>query len=189
VKLAGGAKGDRLSIKVPKGFTADFGAAATMFVKKGSLHVTTLVQGGVAVVAIGSGGRDLVAKVATGLVKPPRTSLAQDVGLKSIRAAMGGCQLCVSGGANEYLRFRLLLTRDGAENKAASMAAATWLRALSKISDLGAMGAGVKVEKNSASFGAVLPQSLLYADRKKIEQLLSMSKFVADPEASIEKAR
>lgn len=175
VKLAGGAKGDLLSITFPKGM-ADELDSFRMFLSKDKLDMSTLVEDGIAVVTIGAGGRDVLAKVANGLVKAPKSSLASDAGLKSVRAAMGGCQVCMTGGPNEYLRFRLLLTKDSNPDQAKEATAK--LKELAKTGDLGLMGAGVKVEKDSASLGLVVPQTFLYADKSKAAKFMEINDFV-----------
>ena len=175
VKLAGGAKGDRLTITFPKGM-ADELESFKMFLSKGKLDMSTLVKDGIAVVTIGAGGRDVLAKVASGLVKAPKSSLGNDAGLESVRAAMGGCQVCMTGGPNEYLRFRLLLTKDSSPDQ--SKEAAAKLKELAKAGDFGLWGAGVKVEKDSASLGLVVPQSFLYAGKDKAAKFMEINDFV-----------
>jgi len=182
VKLAGGAKGDRLTIKFPKGM-ADELDSFKMFLSKDKLDMSTMVKNGIAVVTIGAGGRDVMAKVASGLVKAPKSSLGDDSGLKSVRAAMGGCQVCMTGGPNEYLRFRLLLTKDS--NPEQSKEAATKLKELAKAGDMGLFGAGVKVEKNAASLGMVVPQTFLYAGKDKAAKFMSINDFVNGGDAGM----
>jgi len=190
VKLPGGAKGDKLSLTLPAGVLAD-AKDAKMFLRKKELHVTTFVKDGMAVVAIGAGGRDLAAKVATSQSRPPRLrdSLAQDPGLKAVRSAMGGCQLCIVGGSKDIVRFRLVLARDGADDRKVAKEAAGRLKDLAKLGDFGDLGAGVRVEKSDASFGFIVPQTLLFAEPKRIEVLKSLYEFAGNPVAEDDAGR
>lgn len=179
VKVAGKIKGDKLSIAIPKGFRDDV-RDVQMFVKKNAFETTTLVKNGIAVVAIGAGGRDVVAKVSSGLEKAPKSSLGQDEGLALVRSAMGGCQVCIAGGPSEYMRFRLLLAKGATTDKAAAKAASGELKSLASLGAMGLIGAGIKLEKDAASVGAVIPQRLLYADPKKVEKFFSIHEFVSE---------
>ena len=178
VKLSGGAKGDKLTVKLPKGMVEELDAFK-MFLSKDKVDMNTLVKDGIGVITIGAGGRDVLAKVARGLVKAPKNSLGTDAGLKSVRAAMGGCQVCMTGGPNEYLHFRLLLSRDTSSDKEHSKEVAKQLKELAKAGDFGLLGAGVKVEKDSASLGVVVPQSFIYAGKAKAAKFVEIHDFVS----------
>ncbi len=179
VKVAGG-KADRLTIKIPKGFSEDT-RQAKMFLRKNSVEMVTLVKQGTAVVAIGAGAQALVADVAKSLGGSRRRSLAQNQGLEVLRKSMGGCQVCVISDPLAYFRFRLMLVRDGAEDKKVVKKASEKLYGLSKLSSIGQGGVGLKIEAEAASMGLVVPKTTLFAPADTIKALREINEFVGDP--------
>lgn len=177
----GSAKADRLTVKIPKGFKEDT-RKARMFLRKDALDVITHVDQGTAIMAIGAGARAVVTDVAKSLGKTRKSSLAQHTGLENLRKSMGGCQICTSGDPLDYLRFRLILVRDDAEDKAVVKKAGEHMYTLSKVGSIGEVGAGIKVEAEAASFGMTIPQSTIYAPRASVEKLTTINDFVDDPE-------
>jgi hypothetical protein len=182
LKVPGG-KADHLTVTIPKDFQGDV-REAKMFLGKNTLDVVSNVSDGTAVLAIGAGAKALVTDVAKGGGKR-KDSLAQHAGLQNLRKAMGGCQICMSGDPLDYFRFRLLLLRDEATDKAVIKQAGTHMSQLGKVSPLGQPGAGIKVESEKAAASLVIPQSTMFAPRASVEKLTAINSFVSDPESAM----
>jgi len=183
LKVAGG-KADRLTVTIPKDFQED-ARKAKMFLRKNSLEAVSHVDEGTAVLAIGAGARTIVTDVAKNLGKDRKQSLAQHAGLQRLRESMGGCQVCMSGDPLAYFRFRLMLLRDGSDDKAVVKEVGQQMNALKKVSPIGLPGAGVKVESERGGFGLVVPQATLFAPPTSVETLSDVLEFVDDPEVVI----
>lgn len=183
LKVPGG-KADRLTVKIPKDFQEDV-RNARMFLNKNTLEAVSHVDQGTAILAIGAGARGLVTDVAKSLGKSRKNSLAQHAGLEGVRKAMGGCQICIAGDPLAYFRFRLMLVRDGSDDKAVLKAAGKKMYDLSKVPSIGMPGFGVKVEAEQAGVGLTIPQATMFAPRKSVEALGEIADFVDDPELEV----
>ncbi|MEX1363114.1 MAG: hypothetical protein AB1Z98_08305 [Nannocystaceae bacterium] len=180
LKVPGG-KADRLTVKIPKDFREDV-RQARMFLRKDTIEAVSHVDQGTAILAIGAGARGIVTDVAKSLGGKRKSSLANNSGLEGVRKAMGGCQICMAGDPMAYFRLRLMLVRDGSDDKAVLKAAGDGMYKLSKLPSMGMPGAGIKVEPEQAGFGISVPQTLMYAPRTTIEKLGEIAEFVDDPE-------
>jgi len=157
LKVPGG-NADRLAITIPKDYQGDV-RKAKMFLGKNQLELVSHVTNGTAVLAIGAGAKALVTDVAKNAGKPRKDSLAQHEGLQGLRKSMGGCQICMAGDPLEYFRFRLLLVRDDATDKAIVKQATGHMATLGKVASIGMPGFGIKVEPEQAALGLVVPQA------------------------------
>ena len=182
-----GGKADRVVVKIPKDFESDFDDAA-LFLKKNTIETIAFVRDKTAVVAIGSGARNVAADVARSLGKPRKDSLAEDDGLARIRKTMGGCRICFAGDPVDYLRFRLLLLKASTDDKGVAKDAKAKLGELGKVGDIGESAAGLAVGKDDASVGMVVPQATVFAEAKAWTQLRDVASFLDEPGAPPEVA-
>ncbi|MFO0632542.1 MAG: hypothetical protein U0168_06810 [Nannocystaceae bacterium] len=172
-----GGKADRLAVKAPKDMAGDLDEASFLLAKN-TLEVVTLVQGGVAVLAVGPGAKALVGDVAKGAAKPRKDSLAQHQGLDHLRTAMGGCQICAAFDISGYLRFRLALL--SAKDKTKAKDVKKQLAALKKAGSVGSPSFGVRVAPKQGAIGAMLPRELLFASKSAVDTLKATNDFVED---------
>ncbi|MCH9682302.1 MAG: hypothetical protein K0V04_12760 [Deltaproteobacteria bacterium] len=180
LKVPGG-KADRLTVTFPKDLMPDV-RKAKIFLRKSSLDTISYVDEGTAILAIGAGARSLVTDIAKSLGKTRKSSLAQHAGLGALRQSMGGCQVCIAGDPLDYLRFRLMLVRDDADDKAVVKKAGEKMYGLSKVASVGDSAFGIKVQADTASVGLVVPQGTLYAPRASVETMIEINSFVDDPQ-------
>jgi hypothetical protein len=182
-KVAGG-KADELVIKPSKNMKDE---AETMkgFLGKDALEMVSFVKDKTAVVAIGPGGKKLAGEVMKGIAKPTKKSLAQHAGLQRLRTSMGGCSICISGDTVAYYKFRLALMKAKKDADLAKKAKAT-LAKLGKVKDIGDPGVGVKVEKNRAALGMVIPQQTLFPPKEQAAAMREVIQFVEGGGATVE---
>lgn len=182
-KLTGGAA-DQLVIKPSKNMKDE---AETMkgFLGKDSVDMISFVKDKTAIVAIGPGGKKLAGDVMKGIAKPTKKSLAQHAGLQRLRTSMGGCSICISGDTVAYYKFRLALMKAKKDADLVKKAKAT-LAKLGKVKDIGDPGVGVKVEKNRAALGVVIPQQTLFPPKEQAAAMRDVISFVEGGGATVE---
>ncbi len=188
LKVPGG-KADRLTVKFPKNLLPEVRKAGMFLSKKNSLDAISHVDEGTAILAIGAGARSLVTDVAKSMGKVRKNSLAQHSGLEALRKSMGGCQICVAGDPLDYLRFRLMLVRDDAQDKAIVKKAGEKMYGLSKVRSIGEVAMGLKVQAEDASLGMLVPQGTLFAPRASVETLVEINEFVDSPNSGSAETR
>jgi hypothetical protein len=181
VALPGG-KADRMVVTIPKDFEGDFDAAA-LFLSKNTVETIAFVRDKTAVVTVGAGARGLATEVARGLGKTRKDSLAASQGLAQIRAAMGGCQICVAGNPNDYFEFRLLLLAAASDDKSVAKDIRAKLAKLKKVAAVGESAAGVAVRRDQAGMAVVVPESTMFASAETWKTLREVNAFLVDPSA------
>jgi hypothetical protein len=174
----GAAKGDVLTLTVPKNLEKDAEDAQAFLTRKLELEVVALVSGEAAVVAVGAGARAVAADIGGGL-KSRRTSLGADGGLALARSASQGCHFCVGLDPAGLARFSVLadpkLRADKPRVKDLETAAATVARLG------GALGFGVKLEPGRGAFAGGLSRSLLVLSPEDAAKVGKLWEVVAPP--------
>lgn len=174
-KVTGG-KADELVLRPSKNMKDEAETLKT-FLGRDAIEMISFVKDKTAVVTIGPGGKKLVGDVMKGLGKPRKQSLGTHAGLQRLRASMGGCSICVSGDTVAYYKFRLALLKAKKDADVAKKAKAT-LAKLGRVKEIGEPGVGVKVEKNRASVGVVIPQATLFPPKEQAAALREVITFV-----------
>jgi hypothetical protein len=181
VKL-GAIKGDGLTIKMSKdAVNEDEFGALKPFLSRDSLEITSFAGNKVAALVIGADSRKLATTLARGAGKG--TSLGQDKGLEHVRAAMGGCQLCVSFDPIELVRLAmsLKLEKIGKEDRkyAADLKSASAKLNRMKGFD-GSMGAGVRLTADRGAFGWAVDKETLMSKQFNAE-LIELIEVLESP--------
>jgi hypothetical protein len=166
----GGVKADRLTIEPPASAGEDL-ARLDSLLTGGAIESVSFVEDGMAAVVIGANTKRVAGDIAKGLAKPRPSSLAQDEGLARVRKTMGGCQICLAGDPLQYFRLRLVLERDGTTDKARAKETKAALGRLAKVKAVGASSAGLRVERERAAFGLVVPASTMFAPAETVVAL------------------
>jgi hypothetical protein len=109
--------------------------------------------------------------------------LAASQGLAQIRAAMGGCQICVAGNPNDYFEFRLLLLAAASDDKSVAKDIRAKLAKLKKVAAVGESAAGVAVRRDQAGMAVVVPESTMFASAETWKTLREVNAFLVDPSA------
>jgi hypothetical protein len=169
-------KADRITVKIPKNFEEDIDDMGP-FLKKNAVEVVSFAKGNTAVVAIGAGARTIAADIAKNLGKAPASSLASNEGLRSLRAGMEGCQICLSADFVRYLQFRLMLLEGKTEDKAVAKQARAHRAKLAKLSALDGAG-GVRVNPKKAVFAFVVPEKTIASVGAQVQQMREINEFV-----------
>lgn len=174
---AGAARGDLLSLPVPKNMEKEAEDLQPFLVGKKKLEAVTLVAGNLAVFTLGAGATKLAADIGANLKAGRKTSLSADVGLRLARTASQGCHFCV--GIDPIAMMRLAALTDARQRtdkdrlKKLEAASATFARIG------GVVGLGVKLDPNLGSLALGLPKSILLvspADAAQLGELLGKSK-------------
>jgi len=174
-KLPGG-KADQL-VLTPSKDMKDEAQSMREFIGKDSLEMFSFVKDKTAIVAIGPGSKKLATDVMKGLGKARKGSLAQHDGLGKLRTSMGGCSICISGDTVAYYKFRLALMKAKKDPEVAKKAKAT-LAKLGRVKDIGEPGLGIKVEKQRAAIGLVVPQQTLFPPKEQAAAMREVIAFV-----------
>jgi hypothetical protein len=179
----GGVKADRLTIKPPASAKDDL-ARMKSLLAGGAFESVTFAKDGVAVVVIGAAAKKVAGDIAKGLAKPRGSSLAQDPGLARVRKSMGGCQVCLSGDPLQYFKLRLVLERDGTSDKDRAKEAKAALGRLAKLKSVGESSAGLRVERERAAFGLVVPASSVFAPADTVVALREINGVIEGIDAA-----
>jgi hypothetical protein len=172
----GGGKADELVVKPSKNMKEE-AESLKNFIGKDAVEMVSFVKDKTAIVMVGPGGKKLAGDVMKSLGKARKDSLAAHKGLSRLRKSMGGCSICISGDTVAYYKFRLGLMKAQKDADVAKKAKST-LAKLGKVKDVGDPGVGVKVEKNRASVGMVIPQETLFPPKDQAVALREVIQFV-----------
>lgn len=159
-----GQRADRLTVQFPKDLFDE--PRAELIIEKNRLEIITLVQDGVATVAMGAGAKRIIADIARHQGKKRGQSLGSEPGLAAARSSLGGCQLCFAVRPTDLLRMALKVEQlDRDTNAARKKELATGLAKLQKKvdGDAFASGGGARVAPTRAELGWVLPKTALAA--------------------------
>jgi len=165
----GAAKGDVLTLAVPKNLEKDVADAQPFLTKKLELEAVTVISGNTAFLAIGAGARDLA-----GAVGKPAGSLAAHPGLALARSASQGCHFCVALDPAGLARFVITVDAELRSDKARVKDIDTAAATVNRLG--GALGLGLKLEPKQGVFAAGLSKSLLVlspADAAQVSKLWS----------------
>ena len=176
-----GVKADRVTIRIPKDFQDDFDNFGP-FLKKNAVESVSFVKNGVAVLAIGAGARGVATAAAKGVAKAPASSLANDAGLRALRAGMGGCQVCATVDFTKYLQFRLLLLEKSGD-KGVAKEAKTHRTKVAKLDGVDA-GAGLRFKKSKGVAGLVVPKKTIQLSADRVKELMTINEFIESGGAS-----
>jgi hypothetical protein len=174
-KLSGG-KADELVVRPSKNMKEE-AESLKSFIGKDAVEVVSFVKDKTAIVMVGPGGKKLAGDVMKSLGKGRKDSLASHQGLQRLRKSMGGCSICISGDTVAYYKFRLALMKAKKDAELAKKAKST-LAKLAKVKEIGDPGIGVKVEKNRAALGMVIPQETLFPPKEQAVALREVIQFV-----------
>lgn len=161
-----GNKADQLTLRFPKNSFDD--PTSALVVKNDQIEVLTMVQDGIATIAVGAGARRVMSDIARFKGKKRRTSLATEPGLEAARTGLGGCQLCVTIRPKAVLRValeyaRLENTKGGSAARKKALAAAAKKLDKTVDADNFATGMAALVAGDRLDLGWVLTKKALGA--------------------------
>lgn len=174
-----GVKGDRLAVDVPLDYREDFEPFALFLDKKHRLEAVSFVRRGTAVLALGTGAKEIAGAISRAIDKSPKDSLAQAPALERVRTVLGGCQVCVTFDVADYLRYRLLLLQKlHAADKDLGKQIREQLVRLGKLGDVHEPSAGLRVQASQGAAGFVVPKAVLLAPGEHLIALKEINEFV-----------
>ncbi|KIG13789.1 hypothetical protein DB30_07635 [Enhygromyxa salina] len=177
---AGKAKGDLLTVTIPKDMQDDMRDIGWLVGdKKPQLEISSVVADGKLIVAIGVGQKSLMNDVGRRLGKSSDDGLEGGGGLALARKLSDGCQYCVIFNPVELGEMGFTVVAADADEPAEVRKAATKARdKLLGLAITGEIAFALRLDDTNGVFGFGVPKSLLFTDPAKVKSVVELVKSV-----------